>query len=115
MAQASGDLVLLLRSYLDRMLREVPGMKVLLLDQDTTRVVSTVYSQSDVLGREVYLVERLGAEKGDQLLHLKVRAERERGGSALGGPAPGLESPAGPLGGAGAWTVAAPWQAGLRA
>ena len=47
-------------------------MKVLLLDADTTRSVSTVYSQSEILEQEVYLVERLDADKGEQLFHLKV-------------------------------------------
>jgi len=54
------------------MLKEVPGMKVLLLDADTTRIVSTVYSQSEILEQEVYLVERLDADRRDQLFHLKV-------------------------------------------
>lgn len=66
------DLVAVLRSYLERMLREVGGMKCLLLDSETTRVVSTVFSQSEILEHEVYLVERLEAERGDQLLHLKA-------------------------------------------
>ncbi|KAI7836541.1 hypothetical protein COHA_009606 [Chlorella ohadii] len=66
------DLVAVLRSYLERMLREVGGMKCLLLDAETTRVVSTVFSQSEILEHEVYLVERLEAERGDQLLHLKA-------------------------------------------
>ena len=47
-------------------------MKVLLLDADTTRSVSTVYSQSEILEQEVYLVERLDADKGEQLFHLKA-------------------------------------------
>lgn len=71
-AAQAADLVAVLRSYVDRMLREVPGMKVLLLDSETTRVVSTVFSQSEILEQEVYLVERLEADKGDQLFHLKV-------------------------------------------
>jgi vacuolar protein sorting-associated protein 45 len=75
----SADLVAVLRFYVDKMLREVPGMKVLLLDQDTTRVVSTVFSQSEILEQEVYLVEKLEAEKGDQLFHLKVGAGGCRG------------------------------------
>ncbi len=54
------------------MLKEVPGMKVLLLDADTTRIVSTVYSQSEILEQEVYLVERLDADRRDHLFHLKV-------------------------------------------
>ena len=48
-------------------------MKVLLLDAETTRFVSTVYSQSEILEQEVYLVERLDVERKEQLLHLKVQ------------------------------------------
>ena len=70
------DLSAVVRFYIDKMLREVPGMKVLLLDADTTRSVSTVYSQSEILEQEVYLVERLDADKGEQLFHLKARASR---------------------------------------
>ena len=47
-------------------------MKVLLLDAETTKFVSTVYSQSEILEQEVYLVERLDVERKEQLLHLKV-------------------------------------------
>jgi len=57
--------------------RQVGGMKCLLLDAETTRVVSTVLSQSEILEHEVYLVERLEAERGDQLLHLKAREQWE--------------------------------------
>lgn len=68
------DLSSVVRYYVDRMLKEVPGMKVLLLDADTTRIVSTVYSQSEILEQEVYLVERLDADRRDRLFHLKVFA-----------------------------------------
>ena len=43
----------MVRSYVERMLREVSGMKVLLLDAETTKIVSTVYSQSEILEQEV--------------------------------------------------------------
>lgn len=67
------DLVLLLRSYVERMLREAgAGMKALLLDVETTRIVSTVFSQTELLEHEVFLVERLDEDKGDQLFHLKA-------------------------------------------
>ena len=66
------DLATVVRYYVDRMLKEIPGMKVLLLDADTTRIVSTVYSQSEILEQEVYLVERLDADKRDPLVHLKA-------------------------------------------
>ena len=62
----------MIRFYIDKMLRDVKGMKAMLLDADTTRIVSTVYSQSEILEQEVYLVERLDTDPGEQLLHLKV-------------------------------------------
>ena len=45
---------------------------MLLLDPDTTKVVSLVYSQSEILEQEVYLVEKLDSERTERLLHLKV-------------------------------------------
>ena len=84
-AGAGSDLVAVLRYYVDKMLREVPGMKVLLLDSETTTVVSTVFSQSEILEQEVYLVEKLEADKGDQLLHLKVRSRSLQQVPAAGG------------------------------
>jgi hypothetical protein len=48
---------------------------VLLLDAETTRVVATALSQSDILEHEVYLVERLDSDaRGDQLFHLRAVA-----------------------------------------
>lgn len=46
-------------------------MKVLLLDAVTTQVVAMVYSQSQILEKEVYLVERLDADH-EQMQHLKA-------------------------------------------
>ena len=66
------DLTAVLHSYIDRMLTDVTGMKVLLLDKDTTKIVSTVYSQSEILKQEVLVVESLVKEAGDQLFHLKA-------------------------------------------
>lgn len=61
------------REYLRKMIAAVQGMKVLLLDKETARLVSLVYSQSEVLAQEVYLVDRIDKEGRDQLMHLKVR------------------------------------------
>lgn len=46
-------------------------MKVLLLDSVTTQVVAMVYSQSQILEKEVYLVERMDAEH-EPMQHLKA-------------------------------------------
>ena len=72
---SSTDLVAIVRSYVERALKGVPGMKALILDADTTRAVSTALSQSDILEQEVYLVERIDAEdKKEALPHLKAVA-----------------------------------------
>ena len=67
------DLVAVLRSYVERMLREVSGIKVLVLDPETTRIVSAVYSQTEILEQDVYLVERLDSDSSEPLKHMKVR------------------------------------------
>ncbi|CAM9781056.1 unnamed protein product, partial [Phaeothamnion confervicola] len=52
--------------------RRIAGMKVLLLDAATTQIVSMVYSQTQILEREVYLVERLDKQLGQEAMpHLK--------------------------------------------
>lgn len=58
--------------FMGRHCRAMPT-KVLLLDPETTKIVSTVYSQSEILEHEVYLVERLDADRGEQLFHMKVQ------------------------------------------
>lgn len=70
------DLVAIVRSYIERTLREVQGMKVLLLDAETMRTVSTVFTQSEILKEEVYLVERIDGQNRTQhvLPHVKAIA-----------------------------------------
>ncbi|CAM9456595.1 unnamed protein product, partial [Heterosigma akashiwo] len=61
------DVIEATRFYIDKIVSDpkIGGMKVLLLDELTTQVVSTVYSQTHVLEKEVYLVDRLdGGGKG---------------------------------------------------
>jgi len=52
------NLISALQSYITKMI-EVPGMKALLLDKETTPIVSLVYSQSQIIAQEVFLVERI--------------------------------------------------------
>lgn len=47
------------------------GMKALILDPSTTQVVSMVYSQTQILEKEVYLVEQLG-KRHESMNHLKA-------------------------------------------
>ena len=64
------DLVKSMQSYVNRMTAEVAGLKVLLLDVDTTTFVSLVMPQSQLLNKEVFLINRL-EHKRDKMKHLK--------------------------------------------
>lgn len=46
-------------------------MKVLLLDAETLQMVSMAYTQSQILQKEVYLVEKIDLER-EQMLHMKA-------------------------------------------
>ena len=46
-------------------------MKVLILDQVTTQIISAVYTQTQILEQEVYLVELLG-KRHEAMTHLKA-------------------------------------------
>jgi vacuolar protein sorting-associated protein 45 len=67
-----------IRTYIDRIVagdEKCRGMKVLLLDAATTQIVSAVYSQTEILGNEVYLVARLDDTKqqhSQKSSHLKA-------------------------------------------
>jgi hypothetical protein len=61
-----------IQDYITKMITNIPGMKVLLLDKETTGIVSMVYSQSQILQKEVYLFERLDAKNRDFMAHLKA-------------------------------------------
>lgn len=54
------------------MLERVSGMKVLILDQETTGMLSMVQSQSQILEHEVFLVERIEAENRETMRHLNA-------------------------------------------
>lgn len=59
-----------LRAYIDRMLN-FPGMKVLIVDDETKAIISLVYTQTEILNKEVFLVETLG-KKHQRMLHMKA-------------------------------------------
>jgi len=54
------------------MITDTPGMKVLLLDEETTPIVSLVYTQSEILQKEVYLLERVSNSSREVMTHLKA-------------------------------------------
>lgn len=59
--------------YITKMTEESgPGMKLLLMDKETTSVVSMAFSQSEILQKEVYLFERIDvASQQEHMKHLK--------------------------------------------
>lgn len=65
-----------IRLYLDKMIEESgPGMKVLMMDKETTTTVSVVYAQSEMLLKEVYLFERIDMCAGTEpMKHMKCIA-----------------------------------------
>lgn len=67
-------LVAAVRDYIKRMLQDIPGMKVLILDSLTVSIVSVVYSQSELLQKEVFLVELVDSitMSKEPMSHLKA-------------------------------------------
>ncbi|KAJ3223529.1 vacuolar protein sorting-associated protein 45 [Clydaea vesicula] len=59
------------QNYLSKMVSEVNGMKVLLLDQDTTPIISVAVTQTTLLAKEVYLIDRIDNRSRDKMKHLK--------------------------------------------
>uniref|UniRef100_A0A2P2KR14 Vacuolar protein sorting-associated protein 45-like protein n=3 Tax=Rhizophora mucronata TaxID=61149 RepID=A0A2P2KR14_RHIMU len=62
------------RDYVNRMLQDISGMKVLILDSQTVSIVSVVYSQSELLQKEVFLVEFVDSisKSRESMSHLKA-------------------------------------------
>ena len=62
------DIVYAVQQYVSKMTEGVSGMKALLLDKETTSVVSMVCSRSQVLEMEVFLFQRLDAQRRGQVM-----------------------------------------------
>ena len=75
---AGMDIVYSVQQYVSKMTEGVSGMKALLLDKETTGVVSMVCSRSQVLEKEVFLFQRLDAQRRGQVLSRR-RVCRPRG------------------------------------
>ncbi|XP_039296475.1 LOW QUALITY PROTEIN: vacuolar protein sorting-associated protein 45 [Nilaparvata lugens] len=70
------NVIFAVKSYITKMAEESgPGMKVLLMDKQTTSIVSIVYSQSEILQKEVFLFERIESGANlETMKHLKCIA-----------------------------------------
>lgn len=53
------------------------------MDKETTSIVSVVYSQSEILRKEVYLFERVESSAREVMKHLKVRGHEASKGDNL--------------------------------
>lgn len=60
------------REYVTRVVSSVHGMKTLVLDHETTAIVSMVCTQSQILQHEVFLIDVLSAPHTDRMPHLKA-------------------------------------------
>uniref|UniRef100_A0A7S0LML6 Vacuolar protein sorting-associated protein 45 n=1 Tax=Coccolithus braarudii TaxID=221442 RepID=A0A7S0LML6_9EUKA len=60
------------RDYVSRMCTDREGMKVLVMDAETTGIVSMVYTQTQILQHEVFLIEAIERERTEKMPHLKA-------------------------------------------
>lgn len=58
--------------YINNMVSNIQGMKVFLLDKETTGFVSMVYTQSQILQKEVFLFEKIDQTHREVMGHLKA-------------------------------------------
>ncbi|KAI8369636.1 Sec1-like protein [Radiomyces spectabilis] len=65
------DVIKAMQSYIDKMINDVVGMKALLLDIETTPIVSLVSTQSALLTKECYLIDRIDNRNREKMKHLK--------------------------------------------
>ncbi|CAG5125539.1 unnamed protein product, partial [Candidula unifasciata] len=65
------NVILAVKQYISKMIEGCGGgMKVLLMDRETTSIVSMVYAQSEILQKEVYLFERIDTAGREAMKHL---------------------------------------------
>ncbi|CAO3685335.1 unnamed protein product [Rhizopus microsporus] len=65
------DVIKAIQHYANKMIEDVSGMKALLLDTETTPIISLVTTQSALLTKECYLIDRIDNRNRDRLKHLK--------------------------------------------
>ena len=66
------DVIHSVRDYVSRMASDVSGMKVLVMDAETTGIVSMVYTQTQILQHEVFLIDSIENSRSDKMAHLKA-------------------------------------------
>ncbi|GMH43449.1 hypothetical protein BSKO_11371 [Bryopsis sp. KO-2023] len=71
-ALAKMDLLKIVRAYVEKMLDQVPGYKALLVDRETVRTLSTVYTQTELGTRNVFCTERIDSTESREHKELKA-------------------------------------------
>ncbi|KAF3822723.1 hypothetical protein GH733_008097 [Mirounga leonina] len=67
------NVVFAVKQYVSKMIEDSgPGRKVFLTDKETTGIVSMVYTQSEILQKEVYLFECIDYQNREIMKHLKA-------------------------------------------
>jgi hypothetical protein len=62
-----------MQEYIQAMVDRISGMKVLILDSETVGIIAMVFSQSDILQHEVFLVERIDKDTDhERMRHLNA-------------------------------------------
>lgn len=59
------------QNYLDKLLNDVNGIKSLLLDDITISYISSITSQTNILNKEIYLIDKVGNKSRQRISHLK--------------------------------------------
>ncbi|KAJ3300080.1 vacuolar protein sorting-associated protein 45 [Borealophlyctis nickersoniae] len=65
------DVIKSVQNYINKMISEVTGMKVLLLDAETTAIISVVLTQTQLLSKEIYLIDRVDNRQREKIKHLR--------------------------------------------
>lgn len=69
----SMDMVLALKLYVSCMIEDSrDGMKLMLMDKVTTTIISMIYTQTEMLQKEVFLFEHIHTEGREPMKHLKA-------------------------------------------
>ena len=66
------SMITAIRDYVTKMVTDVSGMKVLVMDAETTGIVSMVYTQTQILQQEVFLIDAIERGRTDKMPHLKA-------------------------------------------
>ena len=57
--------------YFQNIFGEIPGMKGLLLDKETSGIISIIYTQSKLYKNDIYLIQKID-DSTEKLTHLKA-------------------------------------------